>query len=185
MERSSRRRNLTYFSEGTVMKRQDSGAPQQTALEALDMEPASNESASKPPLTCLPCHYTCATCVGPHNNQCLSCLDDAQLFNLTDTEPKYYCYPNTVLSKIKDADWHYRVNVALVVVLFVVSSACLYFLLSCVTKRYCCGGYYKPNIVYKTLAVDDKLQSAVEIEEEIHKALKDYSESESEDDLNL
>ncbi|CAH1637274.1 unnamed protein product [Spodoptera littoralis] len=185
MERSSRRRNLTYFSEGTVMKRQDGGAPQHTALEALDMEPASNESATKPPLTCLPCHYTCATCVGPHNNQCLSCLDDAQLFNLTDTEPKFYCYPNTVLSKIKDADWHYRLNVALVVVLFVVSSACLYFLLSCVTKRYCCGGYYKPNIVYNKLAVDDKLQSAAEVEEEIHKALKDYSESESEDDLNL
>ncbi|KAJ8718542.1 hypothetical protein PYW08_002779 [Mythimna loreyi] len=186
MERSSRRRNLTYYSEGAIMKRQYGDAPKQTALEALDMEPAANESAAKPPLTCLPCHYTCATCVGPHNNQCLSCLDDAQLFNETnETEPKYYCYQNTVVSQIKDANWHYKLNVALVVVLFVVSSACLYFMLSCVAKRYCCGGYYKPNVVYNKLAVDDKQQSALEVEEEIHKALKDFSESESDDDLNL
>lgn len=167
------------------MKRQYADAPAQTALEALDMEPAANESGANPPLACLPCHYTCASCVGPHNNQCLSCLDDAQLFNLTDTEPKYYCYQNTVMSQIKDANWHYRLNIALVVVLFVVSSACLYFMLSCVVKRYCFGGYYKQNVVYNKLAVDDKTQSAMEVEEEIHKALKGDSESESEDDLDL
>ena len=167
------------------MKRQYGDVPKRSALEALDMEPAANKSAAESPLTCLPCHYTCATCVGPHNNQCLSCLEDAQLFNLTDTEPKYYCYPKTVVSQIKDADWHYRLNVALVVVLFVVSSACLYFMLSCAAKKYCCGGYYKPNVVYNKLAVDDKSQSAMEVEEEIHKALKDCSDSESDDDLNL
>lgn len=167
------------------MKRQYDGAPKQTALEALDMDTTANETAAKPPLTCLPCHYTCATCVGPHNNQCLSCLDDAQLFNLTDTESKFYCYPKTVMSQISDANWHYRLNVALAVVLFVVSSVCLYVMLSCLVKRYCCGGYYKPNVVYNKLAVDDKLQSALEVEEEIHKALKDFSDSDSDDDLNL
>lgn len=167
------------------MKRHYSDAPKQSALEALDMEAAANENDTKPSLTCLPCHYTCATCVGPHDNQCLSCLDDAQLFNLTDSEPKYYCYQKSVVSQINDANWHYRLNVALVVVLFVVSSACLYFMLSCAAKRYCCGGYYKPNVVYNKLAADDKLQSAMEVEEEIHKALKDFSESESDDDLNL
>lgn len=167
------------------MKRQDGDAPQQSALEALDMEPAANESAAKPPLTCLPCHYTCATCVGPHNNQCLSCLEDAQLYNLTDSEPKYYCYPKTVVSQIKEANWHYRLNVALVVVLFVVSSVGLYFSLSCAARKYCCGGHYKSNIVYNKLAADDKQQSALEVEQEIHKALKDFSESDSDDDLNL
>ncbi|XP_026741464.1 furin-like protease 1, partial [Trichoplusia ni] len=184
MERSSRRRNLTYYFEGNIMKRQYDDAPERTASEALDMEPAANETA-KPPLTCLPCHYTCATCVGPHNNQCLSCLEDAQLFNSTDTEPKFYCYPNTVLSQISNVNWHYRLNVALVAFSFVVSSVCLYITLSCAVRKYCCGGHYKANVVYNKLAVDDKMQSALEVEEEIHKALKDFSESDSEDEMNL
>lgn len=177
--RSSRRRNLTYFSESTVMKRQGGST---TALEAIDLEPGL-----KTPLTCLPCHYTCATCVGPHNNQCTSCLEDAQLFNLTDTEPKLYCYPNSVLSQINDANWHYRLNVALSVVLFVISFVSLYFLVSFLFKRYCCGGYYASNMkgTYNKLAVDDKQHSALEVENEICKALKDYSDSESEDDLDL
>ncbi|XP_075979647.1 furin-like protease 1 isoform X2 [Anticarsia gemmatalis] len=180
-ERSSRRRNLTIFSEGAVRKRQDGGVL--TALEALDMEPTANET--KAPLTCLPCHYTCATCVGPNNNQCLSCLDDGRLFNETDTEPKYYCYPITVVSKISYADWHYKLNIVLSIVLFVIIAITSYFVLSCAFKRWCCGGYYHSNVAYNKLAVDDKQQSAMEIEEEIHKALKDCSESESDDDLNL
>lgn len=180
-ERSSRRRNLTHFPESVVSKRQDGKF---TAMEALDLEPAG--AAIKAPLTCFPCHYTCGTCSGPHNNQCLTCLDDAQLFNLTDIEPKSYCYPNSVLSQISDANWHYRIIVALSVVLFVVIFISLYFLMSCIFKRYCCGGHFDSNLgAYNKLAADDKQQSAMEVEDEIFKALKDYSESESEDDLNL
>lgn len=181
VERSSRRRNLTYFSEGVVIKRQESVTP--TALEAIDME--SNDT--KIPLTCLPCHYTCATCSGPHNNQCISCLDDAQLYNLTDDEPKFYCYPNSVLEQISSANWHYRLNVALSVVLFVVSFLSLYIFISWFLKRYCCGGYYgtNVNIAYDKLAVDEKQQSALEVEAEIRKALKNFSDSETEDDLDL
>ncbi|XP_030029259.2 furin-like protease 1 isoform X2 [Manduca sexta] len=178
-DRSSRRRNLTYFSEGAVMKRQDVNA---TALEALDMEPVND---TKTPLTCLPCHYTCATCVGPHDSQCTSCLDDAKLYNVTGTEPKSYCYPNTVLSQIRDAYMYSRMNLALIVVGFVITFTALYFTIPCILRRYCYGGYYFSNVAYNKLAVDDKQQSAVEVEEEIRKALKDNSESESEDDLNL
>lgn len=185
MERSSRRRNLTYFSEGAVRKRHDGDVSGQTTLEALDMEPSANET--KPPLTCLPCHYTCATCVGPHNNQCSSCLDDARLFNETDTEPKFYCYPNTVVSQINAANWHYRLNIALAAVLLFVTCVSLYLVFSCLIKRWCRNsGHYNSNVAYNKLAVDEKQQSALEIEEEIHKAIKYLSESESEDDdLNL
>lgn len=185
IERSSRRRNLTVFSEGAVAKRQENSMTQPIALEALEMEPLRN--ATKIPLICLPCHYTCATCVGPHNSQCLSCLDDAQLFNLTDVDPKFYCYTGSVLSQISSANWHYRLNVALSVVLFVVSFISLYILVSWLFKRYCCSGYYgtNVNIAYDKLAADDKQQSALEVEAEIRKALKDYSDSETEDDLDL
>lgn len=188
-ERSSRRRNFTYLESGgssAVIKRQDILKP--TASEALDMEPTANYSKS--PLICLPCHYTCATCTGPHNSQCSSCLDDAQLFNMTDVEPKFYCYPNTVLPQIDKANWHSKVNLILTISLILVCCVCFCILIGCSLKRmgYCCGNNYDSNIriAYNKLAVDDKQQSAIEIEEEITKALNKYSsESESEDDINL
>ncbi|XP_026493485.2 furin-like protease 1 isoform X1 [Vanessa tameamea] len=191
MERSSRRRNLTYLESGdssVVMKRQgDVFKP--TTIEALDMEPSNN--FSKAPLICLPCHYTCATCTGPHNSQCSSCLDDAQLYNMSDVESKLYCYPKTVLPQINDANWHYKVNLILTIALILVTCISLYILIVCSLKRAgvsCCGNNYDSNIkiAYNKLAVDDKQQSAIEIEEEIHKALNKYSsESESDDDMNL
>ena len=188
MQANSRRRNLTYSEPGdsSVAKRQGD-VTKPTAIEAFDMEPSNY---SKTPLVCLPCHYTCATCAGPSGSQCSSCLDDAQLFNQSDVEPKFYCYPKTVLPQINNANWHYKMNMVLVIALVIVIIISLYIIV-CVLKRkgiYCCGNNYDSNIkiAYNKLAVDDKYQSAVEIEEEIHKALHKYSsESESEDDLKL
>lgn len=193
--RSSRRRNFTYFPEGTeqiISKRQGIDAPKPTALEAADMEPL--DSQTKLPLVCLLCHYTCATCSGPHYSQCLSCLDDARLFNMTDVEPKFYCYPNTVVPQIDNANWHYRLNVVLSIALLIVCFISLYFLTACLIKRwggYCCGGHYSTNlahnsnIAYNKLAVDEKQHSEVEIEDEILHAIKYSSDSESDDNLNL
>lgn len=169
------------------MKRQGKDAVMPSAIEALDLEPLANLNA-KAPLICLPCHYTCATCSGPHSNQCLSCLDDAQLFNITDMEPKYYCYPNTLLPQISDANWHYKLNVILIVILFILSFLSLYLIFVCLLKRFgyrCCSNHYNSNIAYNKLAVDEKDHSALEIEEEIHKAIHKYSSDESDDDLNL
>ncbi|XP_013183749.2 furin-like protease 1 isoform X2 [Amyelois transitella] len=190
-ERSSRRRNLTYYFEGSNLSsaaKRQSAEVKPAALEALDMEPSAN--SAKSPLTCYPCHYTCATCSGPHDNQCLSCSDDAQLFNGTDSELKTYCYSHSVLSKLTEAHWHSRVNVILSIILFTLSFISLYFLMVFLIKKcgvYCCGSHYSSNIniAYNKLANDEKLQSAVEIEDEIKKALNDSSESESDDDLNL
>ncbi|CAK1542161.1 unnamed protein product [Leptosia nina] len=178
LERTSRRRNLTVLETGpAVIKRQGDV----TASEALDMEPNNYTT----PLICLPCHYTCATCVGPHNSQCSSCLDDAQIYNLTDVEPKFYCYPNIVLPQISDANWHYRVNVILSIILFFSGLIVIYTVNTCWKKTF--GNNYKDNIkvAYQELAVDDKHHSALEIEEEIKKAIINASESESEDDLRL
>ncbi|XP_039758602.1 furin-like protease 1 [Pararge aegeria] len=193
IERSSRRRNLTLLETGgpsVVMKRQGNSAKQRST-EARDMEPLAN--LSKLPSYCLPCHYTCATCTGPQNSQCSSCLDDAQLFNLTDFEPKFYCYPNAVLPQIDMANWHYKMNVNLVIALIIIVSLISLYVIFCTLRRlgFCCSGNnYDSNIKsayeYNKLAVDEKHQSAIEIEEEIHKALNKYSsESESEDDMNL
>lgn len=184
-ERSSRRRNFTIL-EGTtaaslVMKRQ--GDP--TATEALDMEREGNAQI-KAPLICLPCHYTCATCSGPHNSQCVSCLEDAELYNDTGIETKFYCYPKTVLPHINNANWHYKVNIGLSIVLFIIGFFALYILIAFLLRR--CGfSYYSSNInvAYNKLASDEKKVSAFEIEDEINQALKDSSESESDDDLNL
>ncbi|XP_028043564.1 furin-like protease 1 isoform X1 [Bombyx mandarina] len=182
MERSSRRRNLTIFSEGSLSKRQD-GSLKSSALEALDMEPYAN--STKDPLICLPCHYTCATCAGPHDSQCVSCLDDAELFTSTDSVLKYYCYPKKVVSQISDVNWHYRLNVVLSLVLFCICFISLYFIISWTLKWFYGTNNYNSNIAYNKLSSDEKQQSASEVEEEIRLALKDYSESETEDDLNL
>ncbi|CAH0718280.1 unnamed protein product, partial [Brenthis ino] len=187
MQANSRRRNLTYeVGDSSVVKRQGV-VTRPSAIEAFDME----SNYSKTPLVCFPCHYTCATCVGPNSSQCTSCLNDAQLFNLTDVEPKSYCYPNTILPQINNANWHYKMNLILIIALLIISIISIYVFVVCVLKRmgvYCCGNNYDSNIkiAYNKLAVDDKYQSAVEIEDEIHKALNNTSESESEeDDLKL
>lgn len=189
-QRSSRRRNLTYYSEGllSATKRQSTETVNPAAFEALDMEPQAN--LAKSPLTCYLCHYSCASCSGPRDDQCLSCSNDAQLFNGSDVEIKIYCYSNSVLSKLSDAHWHSRLNVILSIILFTLSFIFLYFLIAFVIKKcgvYCCGSHYNSNIniAYNKLADDEKHQSAVEIEDEIKQALNDFSESESEDDLNL
>lgn len=185
-ERSSRRRNFTILEGATtaplVMKRQ---GDRPTATEALDMEPGSTTQV-KAPLICLPCHYTCATCSGPHNSQCVSCLDDAELYNDTGIATKIYCYPKTVLPHINNANWHYKVNIGLSIVLFIIGCVALYILVVCLLRR--CGfSYYNSNInvAYNKLASDEKKVSAFEIEDEINQALKDSSDSESDDDLNL
>ncbi|CAG4943788.1 unnamed protein product [Parnassius apollo] len=191
-ERSSRRRNLTYFSEKAgaagLIKRQGANTPAPVANEALDMEPLS-DAKNKAPLICLPCHYTCATCSGPHNSQCLSCLDDAQLYNVTDVELKLYCYPKAVVPQITNAEWHYKINIALAIMSLAFSAVMLYILISYVVKRYgvCNRNNYNSNIkvAYNKLASDEKQQSALEIEEEIHKAIKYSSDSESDDGLHL
>ncbi|XP_063627129.1 furin-like protease 1 isoform X2 [Cydia splendana] len=188
-ERSSRRRNLTYFETPQLRKRQGTDAP--NALEAADME--ALDTTAKSPLVCLPCHYTCATCSGPHNSQCLSCLDDARLFNMSDVEPRLYCYPNTVLPQIDNANWHYRLNIALSLALFIICFISLYFLTVCIIKKcgaYCCGSHYSSNLVnsniaYNKLAVDETQQNEAEIEDEILQAIKYTSDSDSEDNLNL
>ncbi|CAF4826420.1 unnamed protein product [Pieris macdunnoughi] len=182
LERTSRRRNLTVLEAGPpVIKRQGDNKP--TASEALDMEPTTNYTA---PLICLSCHYTCATCVGPHNSQCSSCLDDAQIVNLTDAEPKFYCYPNIILPQLTDANWQYKVNVILSIVLFVCGLFVCYVLSTCWKKKYGRNNYNNNiKVAYKELAADDKHQSALDVEEEIHKAIIDGSDSESDDDLRL
>ncbi|KAJ2949506.1 hypothetical protein O0L34_g15428 [Tuta absoluta] len=180
-ERGSRRRNFTYLEVNTsaTVKRQDL----QTALEASDMEPSANTPA-KSPRICLPCHYTCANCFGPHNSQCLSCLEDAELFNQTDVEIKVYCYPKSVLPQISNANWHYKVNIGLSIIILVVGLVVLYLSIRCLYRN---NSHYNSNInvAYKTLASDEGKHSAFEVENEIQKALHDSSDSESEDDLQL
>ncbi|KAG7300217.1 hypothetical protein JYU34_015779 [Plutella xylostella] len=178
-ERSSRRRNFTYLEVGPKKKRFPL-----SKTEADDME----QGQVKSPLICLPCHYTCAACTGPQNYHCQTCPEDAQLVNQTDTELKLYCYPSAVVPQITEANWHYKMNVFLSIALFVASCISLYCLLTVVFKKFgCCRGKYDSNLMmYHKVAPDDKSISAMEVEDEIHKALGESSDDESEDDdLNL
>ncbi|CAG9116972.1 unnamed protein product [Plutella xylostella] len=178
-ERSSRRRNFTYLEVGPKKKRFPL-----SKTEADDME----QGQVKSPLICLPCHYTCAACTGPQNYHCQTCPEDAQLVNQTDTELKLYCYPSAVVPQITEANWHYKMNVFLSIALFIASCISLYCLLTVVFKKFgCCRGKYDSNLMmYHKVAPDDKSISAMEVEDEIHKALGESSDDESEDDdLNL
>lgn len=175
-ELTSSRRNLTYLPEGpkSLIKRHPVGKAQ--ASEAADME-----LANQSPKICLPCHYSCTTCFGPENYHCLSCPGDAQIVNSTDVVLKLYCYPVVVLPAIDDANWHYRLNIGLSIVIFIVSCISLYCLVASIFKRYgvCYCSNYNSNVSmeYKQLAADDKIGL------ELEKALQDSSDSD--DDLNL
>ncbi|XP_042864321.1 furin-like protease 1, isoforms 1/1-X/2 isoform X3 [Penaeus japonicus] len=49
--------------------------------------------ATGPP-TCRPCHYTCRSCSGPQDYECLSCWGDAVLYNAY--KGQNYCHPSTL-----------------------------------------------------------------------------------------
>lgn len=75
---------------------------------------------------CLPCHYSCRTCSGPNDFQCLTCHDDA---NLHRKEHDYgtvatHCYPGGLMNNLNSNYFWYKallvtlvINVAVVIFL--------------------------------------------------------------------
>lgn len=186
--RASRRRNQTYYAEGvnsvgSVMKRQQMRDNKIQNIEAADMEPLVNLEAQTP-LICLPCHYTCATCAGPDSHHCTSCPEDATLADDAADPAKHYCYTDTILSQLSSASWHYNLNTAFIIIVFTFSVVILYFLIAYLLKT-CCSETATMNVAYNKLALDEKQRNALDIQEELEKAVQDTSDSESEDDLNL
>ncbi|XP_063243301.1 furin-like protease 1 [Bacillus rossius redtenbacheri] len=55
--------------------------------------------------TCVLCHYTCVTCTGPNDYQCLSCHEDATLYHESPRDS--YCYPLSLLPRIASTRWTY------------------------------------------------------------------------------
>lgn len=190
-QRASRRRNLTIFSEGSlgkVMKRR-AILTNKVQEEADDMEPLK-DSESQTPRICLPCHYTCALCTGPGSHHCTSCPEDASLVKDTNDSAKNFCYPISILPQITDANWHYNLYTAISIVLFIVSFIALYCFTAYLFKKcYICYSYggkegSKINVPYNKLPSDEKQQNAIEIQQELSKAMQDSS-SDSDDDLHL
>lgn len=88
-------------------------------------------------MICLHCHYSCLTCRGPADHECLTCNEDAVLTNKTFTEN--YCYPLTIMPQIQDSAWFYRLYITLIVVISIILgviafSGLLYVLNKCINK---------------------------------------------------
>ncbi|XP_046678962.1 furin-like protease 1 isoform X1 [Homalodisca vitripennis] len=54
---------------------------------------------------CARCHYSCLSCSGPNDYQCLVCYGDALLV-VFDQES--YCYPRTLVETMDITKWYYR-----------------------------------------------------------------------------
>lgn len=68
-------------------------------LDNIELDDGRNQS-------CLPCHYTCKSCLGSLDSQCLNCYSDAQLIKTSKTET--FCYPIHVMSEFLSEKWYYR-----------------------------------------------------------------------------
>lgn len=150
-----------------------------------------NVMKPQPPKICLDCHYSCLTCSGPYNYQCVSCPDDARLVNLTKGSSKVedsYCYPIQVLPQIQSASWLFRLYVIFAIILTLVLGVILYFILSCLLGKFgmggCCrwGGKESGSVSYNRLSNSEHYSGQhknADIVKEIHSAIYDGSDSDN------
>ena len=112
---------------------------------------------------CLKCHYSCKTCVGANDYQCVQCYPDAMLLNITSNE--HYCYPISVSEKISEEKWYFATFLLLCLILIVL----LVSLLICYLKR---KSKYSRYYVSNTKSFDTIVQMQKKVNETV------YSDSE-------
>jgi len=60
---------------------------------------------------CLPCHYSCVTCTGASDSECISCHADAKL---SGTATERYCRPKELVDQLASYDrWALGIELAL------------------------------------------------------------------------
>ena len=81
--------------------------------------------------TCLKCYYSCKTCTGPNDNQCLSCYEDATLEE--ESHGQNYCHNKSLNDQVKHTSrWYYVLSIGfmvnfciiLVLIIYIVRYAC-------------------------------------------------------------
>lgn len=83
----------------------------------------SLDSANTLHYECLPCHYSCQTCSGPSDDECVSCHQDAKLHRVTEesiTDPrtvtdKAHCYPLILMDSLERSDLSHRILILVIV----------------------------------------------------------------------
>ena len=64
--------------------------------------------------TCLKCYYSCKTCTGPNDNQCLSCYEDATLEE--ESHGQNYCHNKSLNDQVKHTSrWYYVLTIGFMV----------------------------------------------------------------------
>merc|ERR1712226_1577829 len=62
---------------------------------------------------CVPCYYSCKTCNGPNDYQCLSCFGDATLDQ--ESSEGRYCYNSSLVGRMLSASrWYYVLSIGFV-----------------------------------------------------------------------
>jgi len=67
---------------------------------------------------CIKCYYSCQTCDGPNDYQCLSCYGDA---SLEVSSGQKYCYNKTLLNRVESSSrWYYVLSIGFMVNFFII-----------------------------------------------------------------
>lgn len=121
---------------------------------------------------CSYCHYTCKTCSGPSDYQCVSCYGDASLRQTTKAES--YCYPKAILPALETSRWFYWMFVAFSVNVTVLVMIMSYFIVCKLLQNFgCCIKYQH----YRKMNCEDKLRDS--LSKDKNSAVYNLSESDS------
>ncbi|XP_024940569.1 furin-like protease 1 isoform X2 [Cephus cinctus] len=82
---------------------------------------------------CASCHYSCASCIGPANDQCTSCHEDASFLSETSTVSQ--CVLTTIARRVRTTSWYYWMCILLVVNLVIFTSVVMYRCVLVIQKR--------------------------------------------------
>eukprot|EP00092_Neocalanus_flemingeri_P033440 GFUD01036357.1.p1 GENE.GFUD01036357.1~~GFUD01036357.1.p1 ORF type:complete len:862 (-),score=191.63 GFUD01036357.1:334-2919(-) len=85
-------------------------------------EGVSNNSAA-----CLDCYYSCRTCSGPNDYECISCYGDAELDESSSLGK--YCHNKTLVFKIfSSSRWYYILSIGFIINFIIVVVLVMYIL---------------------------------------------------------
>jgi len=95
---------------------------------------------------CVQCYYSCATCTGNAENQCLSCYSDAEL-ETTEDGSKRCLNKNLVFKVFSSSRWYYILTVG-----FLVNTILIVLLLVYIIRRKNKkGGLYRGNLMDRVI----------------------------------
>ncbi|CAL8087295.1 unnamed protein product [Orchesella dallaii] len=98
------------------------------------LQPDTEDSSNSIHYACLPCHYSCQSCSGPNDDECVTCHGDAKLHRVSAEEgdpagtDKAHCYPTDLLAALDSSGVWHRIllaGVALSIIFILSMLSCL------------------------------------------------------------